>query len=117
MPVFTYKCNYNYLSIFLITGKYSEFLTKQLSTVKDFIKKDLIGGLRGATESVQGLVPIPTSSLTQALPLPDYYQALFDSSINSVDNLAVIAEATGEISLKNAHLYLFYRTYIMYLLS
>lgn len=82
----------------MFTGKYSEFLTKQLTTVKDFITKDLIGGLRGTIEGVQGLVPVATSSLTQVLPLPDYYQALFDSTLNIADGLSVIAEATGEIS-------------------
>lgn len=83
--------------IFLITGKYNDFLNKKLSSVKDFIKKDLIGGLRGTIEGVQGLAAIPTSTLKEALPLPDYYQALFDSSLNTVDGLSEIAEATGTI--------------------
>ncbi|CAG4934115.1 unnamed protein product [Parnassius apollo] len=79
-----------------VFGKYAKFLIDQLSAVKDFIKKDLIGGLRNVVHGVEGLIPINPEGSKLILPLPDYYQALFDSSLKAIDGLTQIAEATGD---------------------
>lgn len=63
-----------------------------MNAVKDFIKKDLIGGLRNTVQDIQNLLP----DARELIPLPDYYQAIFDSSLNIVDGLSEIAEATGQ---------------------
>lgn len=81
-----------------ISGKYNQFLTNQLQSVKDFIKKDLIGGLQSVVSGVEGLLPL-TAAINQVLPLSDYYQTLFDTSLNAVDGLSQIAEATGKSGL------------------
>ncbi|XP_047531507.1 carboxylesterase 5A [Vanessa atalanta] len=75
-----------------VFGKYNKFLTEKLTAVKDFIKKDLIGGLRDAVTDIQKLLP----GVQSVLPLPDYYQAIFDSSLKAVDGLSEIVEATGD---------------------
>ncbi|XP_072929345.1 carboxylesterase 3 [Epargyreus clarus] len=80
----------------VVFGKYSKFLTNQLTAVKDFIKNDLIGGLRGVVDGVGALNPLRDEGGRSVLPLPDYYQALFDSSLKAVDGLSQIAEATGD---------------------
>ncbi|XP_049870654.1 carboxylesterase 4A [Pectinophora gossypiella] len=79
-----------------VFGKYNKFLTTQLTEVKDFIKQELIAGLKDVVTGVRGLVAIPAETLKQVLPLPDYYQAVFDSSLNAIDGLDEIAEATGD---------------------
>lgn len=71
-------------------GKYSKFLKEKLSSVRDFIKKEVVGELRGL---VVDLVP-RSSELT---PLGAYYQAVFDSSMSTIDGLANVAEATGTV--------------------
>nr|WGO51728.1 putative antennal esterase CXE32 [Ectropis grisescens] len=78
-----------------VYGKYNKFLTNQLQSVKDFIKKDLIGGLQSVVAGVEGLLPF-TAALNQVLPLTDYYQAVFTQTANAVDGLSQIAEATGD---------------------
>ncbi|XP_045449049.1 pyrethroid hydrolase Ces2e [Melitaea cinxia] len=75
-----------------VFGKYGKFLTEKMNAVKDFIKKDLIGGLRNTVQDIQNVLP----DARELLPLPDYYQAIFDSSLNVVDGLSEIAEATGD---------------------
>ncbi|KAI8421054.1 hypothetical protein MSG28_008180 [Choristoneura fumiferana] len=77
-----------------VLGKYSGLLTSKLKDVQDFIKNDVIGGLRGVVSDVRGLVPNLAEQLPVGLPLADYYQTLFDSSFNAVDGLLQIAEAT-----------------------
>lgn len=79
-----------------LLGKYSGLLTSKLKDVQDFIKNDVIGGLRGVVSGVRGLVP-SLEQLPVGLPLADYYQTLFDSSFNAVDGLLQIAEATGNV--------------------
>ncbi|KAJ2947375.1 hypothetical protein O0L34_g17142 [Tuta absoluta] len=79
-----------------VFGKYSNYLTVQLTNVKDFIKKQVVGGLKDAVSGVKGLVTVGADTVKQVVPLPDYYQALFDSSFNAIDGLAQIAEATGD---------------------
>lgn len=77
------------------SGKYNKFLTNQLQSVKDFIKKDLLGGLQSVVAGVEGLVPL-VGAINQLLPVTDYYQALFAQTAKAVDGLSQIAEATGE---------------------
>ncbi|XP_041968305.1 liver carboxylesterase 1F [Aricia agestis] len=79
-----------------VFGKYAKFLTEQLTAVKDFIKKDLIGGLKGVVKGVEGLNPLKIAGIQQVIPLPDYYQALFDSTFNAIDGLSQIVDATGD---------------------
>ncbi|XP_032515898.2 carboxylesterase 5A [Danaus plexippus] len=79
-----------------VFGKYRNFLTNQVTAVKDFIKKDLIGGLRGVVQTVQGLNPLKLTGIDQVVPLPDYYQAVFDNSLKAIDALSEIVEATGD---------------------
>ena len=50
-------------------------------------------------DEVQGLNVLKVVGLQNVIPLPDYYQALFDSSLNAVDGLTQIAEATGNLSV------------------
>ncbi|XP_026746804.1 liver carboxylesterase 4-like isoform X2 [Trichoplusia ni] len=78
-----------------VFGKFNKFLTNQLQTVTDFLKKDVIGGLQNVVSGVEGLIPL-ASTVTAALPVADYYQGLFDQAGNIVDGLAEIAEATGD---------------------
>lgn len=77
----------------MIPGKYESFLIGKLKSIKDFIKKDLIGGLRNVVKGVEGLLPLKT--VQSVLPLGDYYEALFKNSASAIDGLAEIAEATG----------------------
>ncbi|XP_047504914.1 fatty acyl-CoA hydrolase precursor, medium chain [Pieris napi] len=79
-----------------VFGKYGKFLSDQLEAVQDFIKKDVIGGLKKSVQTVQGLAPIKLPGVQKAIPLLDYYQAIFDNSMKAVDGLAQIAEATGD---------------------
>ncbi|XP_038221760.1 liver carboxylesterase 1F [Zerene cesonia] len=79
-----------------VFGKYSKFLTDQLSAVQDFIKKDIIGGLKNTLQEVQALNPLKLAGVQSILPLPDYYQVLFDKSLDTIDGLTEIAEATGD---------------------
>lgn len=76
------------------TGKYNKFLTGQLEGVKDFIKKDLLGGLQSVVKGVEGLIPLTV--VNEVLPLSNYYQALFAASASAVDGLSEIVEATGQ---------------------
>ncbi|KAJ8718906.1 hypothetical protein PYW07_016462 [Mythimna separata] len=78
-----------------VFGKFNQFLTQQLQTVKDFLKKDLIGGLQNVVQGVEGLIPL-ASSVQAVLPVSDYYQGLFDQASNLVDGLSEVAEATGD---------------------
>ncbi|CAK1543895.1 unnamed protein product [Leptosia nina] len=79
-----------------VFGKYAKFLSNQLSQVQDFIKKDLIGGLKKTVQGVEGLNPLKLPGVQRAVPLLDYYQAVFDNSMKAIDGLAQIAEATGD---------------------
>ncbi|VVC90666.1 unnamed protein product [Leptidea sinapis] len=79
-----------------VFGKYAKFLSEQLGAVKDFIKKDVIGGLKTTVQEIQALNPLKNSGLQNVIPLPDYYQAVFDSTLKAIDGLAEIAEATGD---------------------
>ncbi|XP_034828384.1 cocaine esterase [Maniola hyperantus] len=76
-----------------VYGKYSNFLTQQAQAVKDFIKKDVIGNLRGVMQTVKGLDVV---GLQNILPLPDYYNALLDTTSKAVDVLSQVVEATGD---------------------
>ncbi|XP_037303127.1 acylcarnitine hydrolase [Manduca sexta] len=80
-----------------VFGKYNQFLTGQLQLVKDFIKKDLIGGLQGVVSGVEGLLPI-NAAVQSLLPiaLPDYYTAVFNATLQTVDGLSEIVEATSD---------------------
>ncbi|XP_028026249.1 carboxylesterase 3 [Bombyx mandarina] len=80
-----------------VFGKYNKFLTNQLQAVKDFIKKDLVGGLQGVVQGVDGLLPI-TAVVGSILPisLTDYYGSVFNTTLNAVDGLSQIVEATGD---------------------
>ncbi|XP_061704438.1 carboxylesterase 4A isoform X2 [Cydia pomonella] len=78
-----------------VQGKYAGFLTNKLNDL-NFIKNELIGGLRGVVSDVRGLIPDLTSQLPAGLPQLDYYHTLFDSTFNVVDGLIQIAEATGD---------------------
>lgn len=86
------EINYKQLEI---PGKYNKFLASQLQNVKDFIKKDVLGGLQNVVNGVEGLIPL-TDVVNQVLPLGSYYQAVFEASTNAVDGLSEIAEATGQ---------------------
>nr|QLI62128.1 carboxylesterase 16 [Streltzoviella insularis] len=78
-----------------VLGKYSGFLSDQLSKVHDFIKKDIIGGLHDVVNDVRGLIPV-NPAIEKVIPITDYYQALFDRQMNTMDGLIQIAEATGD---------------------
>lgn len=64
--------------------------------MKDFIKKDVLGGLQNVVSGVEGLIPF-ADVVNQVLPLGGYYQAVFEASTNAVDGLSEIAEATGRV--------------------
>ncbi|XP_075976005.1 acylcarnitine hydrolase [Anticarsia gemmatalis] len=79
-----------------VFGKFNKFLTNQLQNVKDFIKKDLVGGLQNVVKDVGGLIPF-ASEVQQLLPIADYYaNGLVDQSFSIADGLAKVAEATGD---------------------
>lgn len=85
-----------YLINYLLVGKYSNFLKDKLAVVQDFIKKDLVGGLRGLVNGVQGLVPIQKAvEVIPGLPIADYYQSIFDNTFDSVDGLTEVVEVTS----------------------
>ncbi|XP_013161548.1 PREDICTED: carboxylesterase 3 [Papilio xuthus] len=79
-----------------VFGKFSTFLTGKLGEVQDFIKKELIGGLRDVVQGVDGLIPLKALGVDSLIPLPDYYQALFDSTSKAVDGLSQIVDATSD---------------------
>lgn len=79
----------------IFLGKFSTFLTGKLGEVQDFIKKELIGGLRDVVQGVEGLIPLKALGVDTLIPLPDYYQALFDSTSKAVDGLSQIVDATS----------------------
>lgn len=79
-----------------VFGRYNKYLSEQLSLVKDFIQKDIVGGLQGVVSSVQGLLPVNADVIEGLLPVKGYYQALFNNTFNTVDGLSKIAEATGD---------------------
>ncbi|XP_023943805.1 carboxylesterase 3 [Bicyclus anynana] len=76
-----------------VYGKYANFLTQQSQAVTDFIKKDLIGNLRGVMQTVGGLDVV---GIKNVLPLPEYYDALLDTTTKAVDILSQVVEATGD---------------------
>lgn len=79
-----------------VFGTYNKFLTNKLKNVKDFIKKDLVGGLQGVVQGVGGLIPF-ASQVQTLLPIADYYAFdLLDKSFSVADGLAKVAEATGD---------------------
>lgn len=78
-----------------VFGKFNKFLTNQLQTVKDFLKKDLIGGLQNVVNGVEGLIPLAPNVQT-VLPVTDYYEGLLKQATNIVDRLSEVAEATGD---------------------
>lgn len=92
--------------------------------MRDFIKNKLVSGLRDVVGDVQGLVPVgDAAGLLPGLPITDYYQALFANSLNVVDGLTQIAEATSNQSSFKFHKYiiiillLIYIYYIIFHLS
>lgn len=80
---------------FSFTGKYNKFLSGELANVKDFIKKDLLGGLQSVVNQVEGLIPL-AGAVNQVFE--NYYQALFEVSAAAVDGLSEIIEATGQFA-------------------
>lgn len=63
--------------------------------MKDFVKNELVGGLRGVVQGVEGLVPLKALQSAVPIPLADYYQAILEGSVDSANGLLKIAEATG----------------------
>lgn len=63
--------------------------------MKDFLKKDLVGGLQNVVKDVGGLIPF-ASQVQTILPIADYYtNNLLEKSFSIADGLAKVAEATG----------------------
>ncbi|CAB3235416.1 unnamed protein product [Arctia plantaginis] len=79
-----------------VFGKFNKFLTNQIQNVKDFLKKDLVGGLQNVVKDVGGLIPF-ASQVQTLLPIADYYtNNLLEKSFTIADGLAKVAEATGD---------------------
>ncbi|CAH0399091.1 unnamed protein product [Chilo suppressalis] len=81
-----------------VFGKYSKSLTSQLQKIKDFIKKDIIGGLKNVVSAVEGLKTIEGE--LKKLPIigdfEEYYNRLAQNGGDIVEGLAAIAEVTGD---------------------
>lgn len=77
----------------MFSGKFNKFLTNQLQTVKDFIQKDLVGGLQGVVSGVSGLIPLAS---TVQMPITQYYTNALEQTFTIADGLAKVAEATGK---------------------
>ncbi|CAG9787349.1 unnamed protein product [Diatraea saccharalis] len=81
-----------------VFGKYSRTLTNQLEKIKDFIKKDIIGGLKNVVNGVEGLLPIQEE--LKKLPIlgnfEEYYNRLAQNGADVVKGLSAIAEVTGD---------------------
>lgn len=75
--------------------------------MKDFLKKDLIGGLQNVVQGVEGLIPL-ASNVQAVLPISDYYQGLFAQANNIIDGLSEVAEATGNKIVKFRPWVIFY---------
>ncbi|XP_028161955.1 liver carboxylesterase 2-like [Ostrinia furnacalis] len=83
-----------------VFGKYANKLTNLMLNLKNFIKKDIIGGLNTMVEGVDGLLPIKKAALKNILPLGDYekyYERLSETAnSNILEGLTAIARDTGD---------------------
>nr|AQY62718.1 carboxylesterase [Cnaphalocrocis medinalis] len=83
-----------------VFGKYATELANLMMNIKNFIKKDIIGGLNNVVEGVEGLLPVKKADLKNILPLGDYeeyYEKLSQAAnANILEGLTAIARDTGD---------------------
>ncbi|KAL0881519.1 hypothetical protein ABMA27_001370 [Loxostege sticticalis] len=83
-----------------VFGKYASGLANLMINLKNFIKKDIIGGLNNIVEEVDGLLPVKKVDLKNILPLADYekyYERLSEAAnSNILEGLTAIARDTGD---------------------
>lgn len=85
----------------MVAGKYASGLANLMINLKNFIKKDIIGGLNNIVEEVDGLLPVKKVDLKNILPLADYekyYERLSEAAnSNILEGLTAIARDTGTV--------------------